>query len=68
MKFITRGAIIRLAALAVAVILFCVWGYFTMIKMPGKTYKGPLPQLTAEQIQLKDELLARRPDPRRPNR
>ena len=24
--------------------------------MPGKTYKGPLPQLTAEQIQLKDEL------------
>ena len=28
-----------------------------MIKMPGKTHKGPLPQLTAEQYQLKDELL-----------
>jgi hypothetical protein len=56
MKIITRGAIIRLIALVPAVILFCIWGYLTMIKMPGKNYKGPLPQLTEEQIHLKEQL------------
>lgn len=56
MKVITRSAVIRLAALAAAIITFCLWGCCSMI-MPGKIYSGPLPQLTAEQIQLKDELI-----------
>ena len=56
MKLITQGAIIRLAVFTAAVIIFCIWGYFTMIRFPGKSYSGPLPQLTAEQIQLKDQL------------
>jgi len=58
MKIITRAAIIRLAVLTLVVILFCFWGYFTMIKFPAKSYKGPLPELTAEQIKLKDQLAA----------
>ncbi len=56
MKIITRGAIIRLAALAVVIITFGLWGCCSMT-MPGKNFTGPLPQLTAEQIQLKDELV-----------
>ena len=56
MKIITRGAVKRLTVFAAAIFMFCLWGYFTMIKMPGKNYVGPLPELTAEQIRLKDEL------------
>jgi len=52
MKIITRAAIIRLAVLVLVVILFCFWGYFTMIKFPAKSYKGPLPEVTAEQIKV----------------
>jgi hypothetical protein len=55
MKFVTRGAIIRLAALAAVIIIFGLWGCCSMT-MPGKNYKGPLPELTAEQVQLKNQL------------
>jgi hypothetical protein len=55
-KIITRAAIIRLAILAAALAVFCLWGYFTMLKMPGKSYTGPLPPLTSAQISLRDEL------------
>ena len=56
-KIITRAAIIRLAILAAALAIFCLWGYFTMLKMPGKSYTGPLPPLTSAQASLRDELL-----------
>jgi len=45
-KIITRGAVIRLAVLAAVLLIFCLWGYFTMVKMPGKSYAGLLPPLT----------------------
>jgi len=56
-KIITRGAVIRLAVLAVCLSIFCLWGYFTMVKMPGKSYAGPLPALTDAQVLLRDELV-----------
>lgn len=56
-KIITRGAVIRLAVLAALLAMFCLWGYFAMIKMPGKSYAGPLPPSTAAQALLRDELV-----------
>jgi hypothetical protein len=56
LKIITPGALIRIAALAIIILIFCAWSYFTMIKMPGKSYQGPLPILTQRQLSLKEEL------------
>jgi hypothetical protein len=57
MKFITRGAIVRLAALSIFIVLVCIWGYFTMIRMPGESYSGPLPELSDKELLLKEELI-----------
>jgi Zn-dependent M28 family amino/carboxypeptidase len=56
MKLITRFALKRLAFLflLLGVIVWCFW--WTMIRMPGKSFRGPLPPLTAEQTALRDEL------------
>ena len=56
-KIITRGACLRLAALAAVLAISFLWAYFTMIKMPGKSYTGPLPPLTDAQVSLRIELL-----------
>ena len=55
-KIVTRGALIRIGVLAVFLAVFCIWAYFTMIKMPGKSYSGQLPDLTEAQVVLRDEL------------
>ncbi len=55
-KFITHGAVIRLAVLAAFLVIFCFGAYFAMIKMPGKSHSGQLPALTATQLSLRDEL------------
>ena len=57
-KIITRGAVIRLAVLTGFIVITVIWGYFTMIRMPAKSYHGPLPPLTEAQSALKDELRA----------
>jgi hypothetical protein len=57
MKIITKGAVIRLAVLAVIVVMFCTWVEFAMIKMPGESYAGQLPPLTNDQKRLQDELV-----------
>ena len=56
-KIITRGAIIRLSILAAALVIFCIWAKFAMIRMPGKSYEGKLPSLTDAQKQLREELI-----------
>ncbi len=56
-KIITRGAVIRVAVLAAALLIFLLWAYFSMIKMPGKSYTGRLPALTDAQRLLRDELV-----------
>ncbi len=55
-KFVTYGAVIRLAVLAVLLAIFCLWAYLTMIKMPGKSYAGSLLPLDGSQLSLRDEL------------
>ena len=55
-RMITRGAIKRLALL-LAVFIACLgWGYWSMIRMPGQTYRGALPPLTGAQSALGDAL------------
>jgi Zn-dependent M28 family amino/carboxypeptidase len=38
----------------VAVLLVSLWAFF--VRMPGRSFRGPLPPLTAEQTSLRDEL------------
>ncbi|MCZ6542767.1 MAG: M28 family peptidase, partial [Planctomycetota bacterium] len=73
-RTITRRAIKRLALL-LAVFVTCLgWGYWSMIRMPGQTYRGALPPLTGAQAALGDALkrdvdeLAGRIGERNPNR
>ncbi|MGA2915301.1 MAG: M28 family peptidase [Sedimentisphaerales bacterium] len=56
-KIITRGAVIRLSIFALFLIVMCLWGYFIMIRMPGKSFNGQLPDLTDNQIAIRNELI-----------
>ncbi len=51
-RLITRGAVKRLGILVVIVIGVLTWAYFTMIRMPGKSYIGPPPTPTLERSSL----------------
>ena len=57
LKFITKHAIIRLAVLAAIIAIVCIWAYFTMIVMPGKSYAGPLPLLSDTQLSIRANLV-----------
>ena len=57
LRIIIRRTALRLAVLAAILAIFCLWAYFTMLKMPGKTYTGRLPPLTSAQLSLRGELL-----------
>ncbi len=57
-KLGSRAAFRRLAILFLLIFLSLVYGYFAMIRMPGTSFRGPLPPATAEQRQLADELRA----------
>ena len=52
LRYFRKRDLILLAL--VGVILWGLWG--CMIRMPGKSYRGPLPDLTTEQIRLRDAL------------
>jgi Zn-dependent M28 family amino/carboxypeptidase len=51
-----RRALKRLAVLFTLLGIGLLWAYFAMIRMPGKTFSGPLPAMTAAQRALSDEL------------
>lgn len=57
-RIITRRAIKRLMVLFALIAAFLVWAYFSMIRMPGASFQGPLPPLTAAQASLAEELRA----------
>lgn len=54
----TRGAKIRLSVLAGVVASLAVWWWATSIRMPGRSYRGPLPALTASESARRDRLRA----------
>ena len=41
-----------------SVCLLFVAGWFVMIRMPGRSFRGPAPQLTPDEVTLRDELVA----------
>ncbi|MHC4447359.1 MAG: M28 family peptidase, partial [Planctomycetota bacterium] len=55
-RLITRRAIIRLAILFALLVVALTGAYLTMIRMPGKSFRGPLPALTPQQTALRDAL------------
>jgi len=57
LRIVTRGSIVRLAVLAAVLAIFYLCAYSAMIRMPGKSYAGPLPAMTDEQVALRDELI-----------
>jgi hypothetical protein len=57
-ELVTRAALRRLAVLAIALGLFGAVLYSTMIRMPGKSYRGALRPLTDSQTALRDRLRA----------
>ncbi len=56
MRVITRPALIRVGILLVILGTLIFWSGCTMIRMPGKSFRGTLPPLSAEQTALRDEL------------
>jgi hypothetical protein len=56
MKIITRAGLKRIAVMSVVLSIALVWFYQTMIKMPGKSFSGPLPALTPQQKALSESL------------
>ncbi len=55
-RLITRRAIVRLAILLALLVGALIWAYLTMIRMPGKSFTGPLPAITPQQAALRDAL------------
>jgi hypothetical protein len=56
LRLITRKAAIRLGVVAILLAFAAPWGWWSMIRMPGESFKGALPPLTDEQRALADEL------------
>src|SRR5438093_12793423 len=57
-RLVTRSACKRLTILFALLAASVFWCWWSMIRMPLKSFAGPLPPLTAEQIRLRDELRA----------
>lgn len=52
----SKGAFIRLAILFACLAVALVWSWWTMILMPGKSHRGPLPPLTEREAVLAVQL------------
>src|SRR5438093_13167450 len=56
MRFLTRSALKRLAVLFVIIAGIILWCWWSMIRMPLKSFRGPLPALSPEQGTVRDAL------------
>lgn len=56
MRLVTRGALLRLAVLLGLLGGAALGAWVVMFRMPGTSYRGPLPPLTAAEAALRDEL------------
>lgn len=56
MRLVSRGALLRLAIVAGLLGLLAGAGFILMLRMPGESWRGPLPPLTAAEAALRDEL------------
>lgn len=55
-RLINRSALKRLAILGVIIALILAWAWFSMIRMPGDSFAGPLSALSDQQAALAEEL------------
>ncbi len=55
---VTRAAIKRLAVFGILLAAFLCWCWWSMIRMPGENYRGPLEPLSAVDVPLRDALAA----------
>jgi len=55
-KFVTRPALIRVSILLMVLIVLTVWAWSSMVRMPLRSYRGPLPPLTREEAVLEESL------------
>ena len=53
---ICRVALLLLTMLVILLGILISWGGFTMIQMPGESYRGELPPLTPKEVALRDAL------------
>jgi hypothetical protein len=56
MQLVTKSALKRLFILFSLIAVFLFWCWWAMIRMPGRSQRGPLPPLTDAQVALRDEL------------
>lgn len=56
-KWISKSALVRLTAILSLIAILSIWGWSIIMFMPGKSYQGELPPLTAAETSLKDELM-----------
>src|SRR5215510_11846111 len=56
MRILTRSAVKRLAVLFAILAALILWCWWSMIRMPLKSFRGPLPALTAGQSASRDAL------------
>lgn len=55
-QLFNKAALIRLTILSIALVILFGWIWFTMLRMPGVSYSGDLPPLTAEENLLRSAL------------
>jgi hypothetical protein len=55
-RFVTRKAVIRLGVAAILLAVLAPWAWWSMIRMPGESFRGELPPLTGAQAALSAEL------------
>ncbi len=53
---ITSGAIKRLAIVGILLAVSCCWGWWTMIRMPLESFRGPLAPLSERETGFRDSL------------
>lgn len=58
MKLFNRSALKRLLIFLVIFVVLLGWCWWAMIRMPGKSFRGPPPPLTEAQAALREELRA----------
>ncbi len=56
MQLATRARFVRLTVFGIILTVLFVGGWLTMIRMPGESYRGPLPPLTDYESTLQDAL------------
>ncbi len=56
LQWVNRAALLRLTILAIILSILISWGWFTMIRMPGESFRGQLPPLTQKEVAIRNAL------------